>query len=149
MKKYIGVKEILAKPMTRKEYNDYRGWELPIDEKGEDAGFLVEYMQSEKNPNINHPNHKGYISWSPKDVFEDAYISIKQFVSYPRNLQPHQERVVKEMDELSDKCEKLSVFINSASFVDIVDGPEQQRLKTQLLCMSAYLEVLKDRIDNF
>jgi hypothetical protein len=148
MKKYIGVKEILARPMTRKEYNDYRGWELPSDENGEDEGFLVEYVQSEKSPNVNHPNHKGYISWSPKDVFEDAYISINSSVTHPQNLQPHQERVVKEMNDLSDKCEKLSVFINSDLFTGIVSEPEQKRLKTQLLCMSAYLEVLKDRINN-
>ena len=74
MEKYIGVKEILAKPMSRKEYNDYRGWELPSDENGDYEGYLVEYVQSEKSPNVNHPDHKGYISsWSPKDVFNEAY----------------------------------------------------------------------------
>ena len=105
MEKYIGVKEILAKPMTRKEYNDYRGWELPSDENGDDEGYLVEYIQSEKSPNINHPDHKGYISWSPKDVFNEAYIKINSQVSYPKNPEQHQQRVLKEMDELSDKCE--------------------------------------------
>ena len=34
MNKYIGVKEINAKPMNRQEYNDFRGWELPEDENG-------------------------------------------------------------------------------------------------------------------
>ncbi len=73
MKKFIGVKMIQATPMNRKEYNDYRGWELPADENGADEGYLVEYEQSETSPNVNHPNHKGYISWSPADVFMDAY----------------------------------------------------------------------------
>lgn len=70
MEKYLGVKIISARPMNRKEYNDYRGWELPSDENGSDEGMLVEY---EDGGQSNHPNHKGYISWSPKEVFEKAY----------------------------------------------------------------------------
>lgn len=73
IKKYIGIKEILAKPMTRLEYNDYRGWELPTNEDGADEGYLVEYLDGGKP---NHPNHVGYISWSPKAVFERAYIAV-------------------------------------------------------------------------
>ena len=67
---YIGVKHINAKPMTRLEYNQLRGWELPSDENGSDKGFLVEYIDGGK---ANHPDFSGYISWSPKDVFERAY----------------------------------------------------------------------------
>lgn len=70
MQSYLGVKEIKAKPMNRLAYNEYRGWDLPEDENGKDEGFLVEYPDS---PNSNHPNHDGYISWSPKEVFEKAY----------------------------------------------------------------------------
>lgn len=72
MKNYIGVKEIEATPMTRIEYNEYRGWELPEEEKGmeNDPGFLVEDLNS---TNSNHAGHKGYISWSPKEVFEESY----------------------------------------------------------------------------
>ena len=67
---YFGTKQILATPMSRQAYNDYRGWTLPDDENGWDQGYLVEYLDS---PNFNHPAHTGYISWSPKDVFETAY----------------------------------------------------------------------------
>ncbi len=70
MKKYIGTKTIYATPMTRQAYNDYRGWDLPADENGDDPGFLVEYIDGGK---ANDPRHKGYISWSPADVFERAY----------------------------------------------------------------------------
>ena len=70
MNKYIGVKEIKALPMTRAEYNKYRNWGLPADENGEDEGFLVEYIDGGQ---ANHPDHEGYISWSPKDVFARAY----------------------------------------------------------------------------
>lgn len=70
MNVFIGTKRILAKPMTRGEYNIYRGWEIPADENPLDEGFLVEYPDGGKS---NHPAHAGYISWSPKDVFERAY----------------------------------------------------------------------------
>jgi hypothetical protein len=71
---YIGTKQIRAKPMTRGEYNVYRGWKLPSDEDGDDEGCLVEYLDS---PNSNHSDHENYISWSPKAVFESAYVHIK------------------------------------------------------------------------
>lgn len=70
MKTYLGVKIIRAFPMTRGEYNTYRNWTLPVDEDGSDEGYLVEYLDGGKP---NHPNHEGYISWSPKEQFENAY----------------------------------------------------------------------------
>ena len=69
-KTYIGTKIIRALPMTRQEYNDYREWELPADENGADEGYLVEYADGGR---ANDSRHAGYISWSPKDVFERAY----------------------------------------------------------------------------
>ena len=73
MKKYVGMKIINAKPMTRIEYNMFRGWTLPDNENGEDEGYLVEYTDGGK---ANTDQYKGYVSWSPKDVFERAYKEI-------------------------------------------------------------------------
>lgn len=70
MKPYIGVKQIRAKAMTREEYNELRGWTVPADENPDDAGYLVEYVDGGQS---NHPDFAGYISWSPKDVFDRAY----------------------------------------------------------------------------
>ena len=70
MKRYIGTKLINAKPMTRDEYNIFRGWVLPADENGCDDGFLVEYTDGGA---ANTNDYAGYVSWSPKDVFERAY----------------------------------------------------------------------------
>lgn len=70
MQQHIGTKLVTAQPMTRQEYNDYRGWALPADEDGTDAGYLVEYLDGGKP---NHPKHAGYISWSPKAQFDAAY----------------------------------------------------------------------------
>ncbi|ELX7502046.1 DUF2829 domain-containing protein [Vibrio fluvialis] len=70
MKTFIGTKIILATAMTRLAYNQYRGWQLPDNEDGSDDGFLVEYVDGGQ---ANHPDHEGYISWSPKSVFESSY----------------------------------------------------------------------------
>lgn len=75
MKQYICHKQVLAKPMTRGDYNTYRGWAMPEDENPNDEGFLVEYIDGGQS---NHPDHAGYISWSPKEVFENGYTEIPQ-----------------------------------------------------------------------
>ena len=75
MQRYIGVKEINAKPMSRQAYNDFRGWDLPSDENGDDDGFLVEYIDGGVG-NGNTDLYKGYVSWSPYDVFKRAYRAI-------------------------------------------------------------------------
>lgn len=70
MNRYIGTKEIDARAMTRGEYNAYRGWTMPEGENPSEPGYLVEYLDGGAP---NHPQHKGYISWSPADVFQPAY----------------------------------------------------------------------------
>ena len=70
MERYVGIKHIEAKPMTRQKYNDFRGWQLPADENGADEGYLVEYLEGGK---ANTTAFEGYVSWSPKEVFEKAY----------------------------------------------------------------------------
>lgn len=70
MESYIGTKLINAKPMNRLEYNQFRGWELPADENGADEGYLVEYPDGGQ---ANTAEFKGYVSWSPKKQFDDAY----------------------------------------------------------------------------
>ena len=70
MNTYIGTKIIRAAPMTRQAYNDFRGWTLPADESGADEGYLVEYMDGGKP---NTATHAGYVSWSPKEQFDNAY----------------------------------------------------------------------------
>ena len=70
MKLYEGTKRLYARPMTRGEYNGYRGWETPPEEDPSDDGYLVEYVDGGKP---NDARHEGYISWSPKDVFDRTY----------------------------------------------------------------------------
>lgn len=68
--RYVGTKFLKAWPMTRGDYNAYRGWTMPEEENPADEGYLVEY---ENGGEPNHADHKGYISWSPRGVFESTY----------------------------------------------------------------------------
>lgn len=69
-KLHIGTKLVLSLAMSLGDYNKYQGWIIPEDQNPNDEGFLVEYLDGGK---ANHPDHKGYISWSPKDVFDNSY----------------------------------------------------------------------------
>ena len=70
VKRYTCHKNVYARPMNRASYNLLRGWDLPANENGDDEGYLVEYTDGGQ---ANHPDFPGYISWSPKDVFELGY----------------------------------------------------------------------------
>ena len=63
------TKAVNAKPMTRQEYNDFRGWQLPENENGADEGYLVEYQDGEPDT----AEYQGYVSWLPKEQFENSY----------------------------------------------------------------------------
>jgi len=57
--------------MTLDEYEVLTGKKnTKGDYQPENEGYLVEYQDGGKP---NHPDFAGYISWSPKDVFEKAY----------------------------------------------------------------------------
>lgn len=133
MQKFVGTKEILAKPMNRKEYNDYRGWELPEDENGEDEGMLVEYINGGKS---NHPNHEGYISWSPIDVFEKAYKKAETF----------SDRLLIETQNLAENLNKLNAFMPTQGFIDL-DRTNKDLLYEQQRAMSVYLQILSKRLE--
>ena len=134
---YEGTKRLYARPMTRGEYNEYRGHQNPADEDPADAGYLVEYTDGSKPNDHRHP---GYISWSPKDVFEKAY---------KRVALPHQQRVLDERADLKDKHSKLSAFILDNPVFLTLPEAEQQRLQRQEVAMGQYLDILDERIAAF
>lgn len=67
---YFGFKIVKGTPMTRLAYNELRCWTVPVNENPDDEGYLVEYLDGGK---ANVPGFEGYVSWSPKEVFENAY----------------------------------------------------------------------------
>ena len=58
-KQYNRCHIVEATPMTRGDYNKYRGWEIPANENPTDEGYHVVYPD-------------GYESWCPKAQFEAA-----------------------------------------------------------------------------
>lgn len=53
---YTGTLSATARPLTRQAYNDFRGWTLPSDEDGADAGYLVTNDST------------GHVSWLPEEI---------------------------------------------------------------------------------
>ena len=141
MNTYIGTKMICATPMTRQAYNNLRGWVVPADENPADDGYLVEYTDGGA-PNV--PGFAGYVSWSPKVQFEQAYVEI----GADADMKPHQIRMLGEKAELDVKRSKLAAFLYSDMFASL-DAAERERLEKQLRLMTGYSDVLAERINAF
>lgn len=69
-KQFIGTKVVLALAMTRAAFLTYIDRDIDPKTNGTDDGYLVEYTDGGAP---NHPDHPGYISWSPKAQFDNAY----------------------------------------------------------------------------
>ena len=67
MRKYIGTKIINAKEMNRADYNELRGWHLPVDENSSDEGYLIEDI----NLKSNISEYSSFLSFG---LAEDWYI---------------------------------------------------------------------------
>lgn len=107
---YIGTKEVTAFPCKGQMMN-----------KINEDGYKVIYKD-------------GYSSWSPKDVFEEAYKKADTYI----------DRMEIEYTELNDRREKLANFIKGT---DLLDGHERTLLTDQLTAMNVYSSILMKRID--
>ena len=67
----------------------------------------------------------------------------------PPLLQPHQQSVVSEKEELDKRATDLSNFIGTSPIFDTLDQSEQERLKEQNDVMWQYSEILGSRIAAF
>lgn len=63
-------------------------------------------------------------------------------------LQPHQQRVVDEKNELSERLGKLLAFFQTPTF-DGLSEAERSRLRNQARFMDGYAAVLEERIAAF
>lgn len=142
VKTYIGQKVIYAVPMNRKEYNDLRKWELPVDENPNDEGYLVQNADG-GNPNVE--GFSGYVSWSPKEVFEKSY----SLVAATEAKQPTTflDRLFEESTALQDKLEKLDKYTGTKAFSELA-LIEQDALRLQRKLMTEYCDVLVGRISR-
>lgn len=141
MVKYKCHKEVKAVPMNRGDYNEYRGWDLPEDEDGSDAGYLVECIDG-GHPNYpNHPEHKGYISWSPKEQFDTGYTVV---------IGPNDEllkKITEERADLTRKIDKLQTFLGNGKPSSIT-GFSWAMLQEQYTLMCSYCSVLSRRRED-
>ena len=131
MKTYTGTKTIKAVPMTKGAYNKYRGWDMPEDENPNEQVYLVEY-EADPASKPNHPDHAGYISMSPKHVFDGAY----------RPSETYMDRLHIEKADLDDKIAKLTAALNNRK----VPESEVSILNLQLNTMQHYSKILETRI---
>ena len=134
LKHYKCVKDVHAKPMTRGEYNAYRGWTIPAGEVASEAGYLVIY-------NKDTPDH--YESWSPKRIFDAGYI---EFPGH--GLPEYQRRVMLEYNELREKLDKLHAFLQTETFAAL-DERSRFQLSGQRDAMAAYSQLLHNRFAEF
>lgn len=131
---YEGTKRLYAVPMSRGQYNAYRKWAIPLNENPEDPGYLVEYVDG---GTPNDPRHNGYISWSPKDVFERTYKPV---------LPDFQLRVIAEKAEVDERIDRLGKFLEHGT---PVADDERKRMNDQLSVMRMLSEILGQRIAAF
>lgn len=138
-KAYIGTKVIYALPMNRQAYNDLRGWTVPEDEDPTDEGYLVQYADGGKS---NLEGFTGYVSWSPKDVFEKAYDT-----GTSPKTETFIDRLEKEQAELAERIEKLKAFLGSPGF-EKLEKEDQDDLKYQLSTMYPLWSILEKRLNK-
>lgn len=138
---YVGTKVIHAQPMDRRSYNVLRNWELPVNENGDDEGYLVEYPDQPANTDA----YRGYVSWSPKDVFESAYEKIDLNGDGALGGMTWEVRLEIEATELKERIDKLEAFIDGELFNSI---PENARnvLLDQKKVMDTYYSILSLRL---
>jgi len=65
------------------------------------------------------------------------------------DLQPHQQRVVTERDELNTKLAALKGFIKGSQVFASLPADEQGRLKRQATVMTDYSDILQEQINAF
>lgn len=121
--------------MTLGEYNALRGWGTPDNEDPNTEGYVVEYTDGGK---ANVEGYEGYVSWSPKEVFENSY----------KDSSTASARVQIEHDELQEKVVALEAFIGNPKF-ETVSSVQQMYLRNQIGHMKSYLKTLESRLYQF
>ena len=133
MKQYTGTKVVNAEPMTRQEYNDLRGWQVPNDENPLDEGYLVE--DADAAPNTT--THKGYLSWTPKDMFENSYLPSEHPI----------DRMAIENLQLLERLKALDSLLEKPQ-PKFISDKQWGLLQDQRAYMKGYFKVLDERIED-
>ena len=149
MKKYLGVKIV----------------EAEFQKVPETFGFIGEHSEEREAYKVVYED--GYVSWSPKDVFEKAYKEVgvvadekeeRAILVNPSTGNWHVvgsvatievksfiERLIDEKSEVDVRTAKLEVFIMKEDFKKI-DVTQQALLNIQLKAMQTYSQCLQERL---
>lgn len=63
-------------------------------------------------------------------------------------MEPFQQRVIQEADEVKDRLNKLGAFLNTAAYAEL-DSEDQSLLWHQHKAMAEYHNILEQRIARF
>lgn len=149
MDSYIGVKILKsAELMTVDKYNSIRGWVTPSGEDKEKEVYLVEYEPSVDNES-NLDGYEGYVSMSPKDIFESSYSKLVLGVNHYNFALYHELRVQEEAEALFGKMYSLQVFVDNDELMSDLTEESRGLLRKQLLSMKSYLSILNNRMAGF
>ncbi|WP_182341926.1 crAss001_48 related protein [Comamonas koreensis] len=66
----------------------------------------------------------------------------------PSDRSPHEERMLREHSDLRDRLDKLNAFVSDNPMFQKLTEAEQGRMKRQAQAMTAYCEILDDRIKH-
>lgn len=131
MKTYIGTKQVKAEPM-----DELAAVEKGYARKNEDnhewrQGYHVQYT---------NPDGSTYDSWSPKQVFEQAYKCTDNFL----------DRLQIEFSEVAERLDSLDAFLSRGfdHVAEKVGYKQAAMLISQRMAMKAYFDVLDTRIDG-
>lgn len=126
MKKYLGTKLVTAKPMTRVEAEVILGKSIKLaKQEYSGEGYLVRYED-------------GYQSWSPKEVFDEAYKPADNFL----------DRLIIERDEVQQRLSSLTSALMQEDFQEKVGSKQYYWMQEQRNAMEIYVEVLNKRITH-
>ena len=128
MPTYQGKKDIYAKPMSLGEYNKLQGWDMPADQDPKREGYLVEYFNGGAP---NHKDYEGYISWSPKEIFEQSY----------KLIETPLDRLKIESTELDTRATGLGAFIATGKHKEL-GRLQSSLLSVQFDQMDVYSKIL-------
>lgn len=119
-KQYTCIKSVKAEPCDLSTAQTALRRKFYKDDCDNMMGYLVEYED-------------GYISWSPKDVFEKGYAL----------TETHVDRMKFELAELNERIAKATRALYTP---DLMDSFEREQLSKQLEHMRDYAETLHGRI---
>ena len=150
MNEYIGVKVVKATPAWKCEWKSGKAGVLIEGPKGrEENVFVASATKAEFGYKVVYED--GYESWSPKEVFDKAYLdlAIDEFHFLDDAELPfYQKSVIKERDAMAKKMTSLENFTKGAKFPTLSES-EIKLIELQLTTMAAYRNALNQRINNF